>query len=544
MFVRLRASQILVLACVLAACMQLRAFAQLQVLATRPCAVRGAPLLLPVRVRGVAPTVSVVTIERADGTNHGVAQASLLWPVRVTTAQTGRWAAAANPLLVQMERPLNGSDAFLAIEIPADIPSNARLVLSASTGRTRIEPQWHDRAPDDVLDRLRERASLLVPIGTPDALLSRPDPAMPLERFRYSIGCALRSWEAPPAFVKGSPSDIAARAVTELWKAALARIASSSEGVAVEVAEMLIATCSDDSAPAPIAAWIADPTDISALLALALDRARDDAATVEAVVSWLRGRSPLLVWLEDELVDEIVIAICNPTSNEELVRLQWLVGDDAPLAALVPPAEVARVRILRPQRAAIDGVPIPTDTLDMLHLENRGQVRRFAASNDALPAGVAGVSMANFVPPLDLVAVSTTARQSVAPRTLASLRPRLDGWEIFVEARDAGAVGSGLDAAEVIGPNGATITVHASGLVDDPSAALEGSTGVNFHNYSDRYRFGFAVPPSWLDHSDGRTIVRLAFRRRIGASTFDAPFASVPWRSSARSIGIDILERE
>ncbi len=543
----------IVFACV--GCVPTSALADLIVLATRPAAVRGAPLLLPVRVRGALSASATAAILRADGSRIGPAKATMLWPVRVTAATSSRWATSGNAIIVQSERPADASDAYLAIELPAEIPPDASLEVELSGVRTRIEPQWHDPAAADLLARLTQRASALVPLGLPDALLSRPDPSMPLERFRFAIGCGLRSWEAPPEFPAGSPSDLAARAVTELWKAALARLASRSEGTAVEVAEMLIATCSDASAPAPIAAWICDPTEVSALLALALDRGRSVEATVEAVVSWLRVRSPVLAWVENETSDEIELALANPTSSEEIVRLQWLAGDDAPLAALLPPAEVTHVRVPRPLRAAIDGAPIPTDALDTLHLENRGKVRRFIATKDAVPAGIAGVSFGNFQAPLDLTAVTLGTEPTLAPRTIASLRPRLDGWEIYVEARDAepvtaaaadGSIDATLpatDSCEVIGPNESVITVNALGQVDDPSGALEGSSGVEFRRYADRYRFGFTVPPSWLERREGQTIVRLGVRRRMHAAWFDAPFASVPWRVNARTVGVDILER-
>ncbi len=211
--------------------------ADFTVLVKRPAAVRGAPLLLPVRMEDSRTTSAEVVLESASGAKLGVAHSQLLWPVHVTSVTTGRWAAAANSIEIQAQRPPNASDAYLVIELPSDIASDARLVVMSAGQRTEVHPYWHDRAAAELLPRLARRAAALVGQGAPDELLSRPDPQMPLERFRYAIGCALRSWEEPPAFDRGSPADLASRAVTELWLAALARIASKSDGVAAEVAE-------------------------------------------------------------------------------------------------------------------------------------------------------------------------------------------------------------------------------------------------------------------------------------------------------------------
>ena len=524
------------------------ASAELRVLAVRPPAVRGAPLLLPVRVAGSQSRTVEIGIEAVDGKRLGTVRGELLWPVRVTAVSVGRWATPGNPIEIEATRPAGATDAFLAIAVPIDVPPRARLIV----GTTRIDPAWRDRAPADTLARIAARVSMLGPQGERDALLSLPDPSLPLERFRFTIGVALRGWAAPTPFDDASPSSIAARAVTELWLTALARIAARSEGTAAEVAEMLVATCSDSTAPAPIAAWIADPVEVSALLSLALDPERSEDAMVEAVVSWLRVRSPLLVWIDDESRGEVVLAMANPTSVEEIVRIQWLAGDEPPLAALVPPTEVVRVRFPRPRCAEIDGVPIPVAGLDMLRVENRGQVRRITTSPGVIGASVGGNSFVAFTPPLDLVTVATGARSAATPipRTLAALRPRLEGWEIFVEARGF-AQSSTLpdprairDAIEIVGPAGASITVRSDGSVDDPTDALEGLGGVRFRTFSDRYRIGFTVPPAWIDRSGGRTIVTLGFRRRLDGVFFDAPLAVVPWREVPRTIDIDILSRE
>ena len=300
-----------------------------------------------------------------------------------------------------------------------------------------------------------------------------------------------------------------------------------------------------------------DPTDkwspVTCDDKLPTEIANNDKYTPEFIIPRGIGYYHKRDWeIDDESRGEVVLAMANPTSVEEIVRIQWLAGDEPPLAALVPPTEVVRVRFPRPRCAEIDGVPIPVAGLDMLRVENRGQVRRITTSPEVIGASVGGNSFVAFTPPLDLVTVATGARSAATPipRTLAALRPRLEGWEIFVEARGF-AQSSTLpdprairDAIEIVGPAGASITVRSDGSVDDPTDALEGLGGVRFRTFSDRYRIGFTVPPAWIDRSGGRTIVTLGFRRRLDGVFFDAPLAVVPWREVPRTIDIDILSRE
>ena len=542
--------------------------ADMQVLSARPPAVRGEPLLIPVRFDGSASGTVDVTIDapRPDGRAERVARlrAGVVWPVRVREAVTGRWARSGSPLVLEATRPAGATDAYVAIELPAGIPARSTLSIGGST----VEPAWHDRAPDGLLERLAARASMLVPQGAPDARLSRPDPTLPFERIRFTLGRALRGWEGPATTDALDTSNaIAARASTALWMAALARIASVSEGTAAEAAELLVATATDPQAPAPIAAWLADPGEISALLTLALDPARTDEAMVEAVVTWLRVRTPLLIWIEEETRDDVAIAMVNPTSGEEVVRLEWIERDllsdsDPPVATIVPPTETVRLRIPRARGAEIDGAAIPGGGPEILRIENRGIVRSLPIAPAAVRARPSGVELAPFVAPLDLPTVAAGARAPdlPAPPMAALLRPRLEGWEILVDSRGAppgaatdvaasGVAAAGVtasggaseDRVEIAGRDGRVVRVFRNGRVEDPDGVLADGPGVAVREFGDRWRLALLVPPAWLDRTGAATLVEVGFRRRIGTSVFDAPSASPPWRAVPRTIAVDIL---
>lgn len=540
----------------------------LRVLAPRPTAVRGAPLLLPVRCSGMVPS-RVEVVFQVLNRKPIVGSALVLWPVRVTRASGGRWATSANPVTFELVQPPGATDAFLAIEPTSEVVDDSQVhgapmeFESFSVAGQSVRPTWFDAAPPDLLKAIAARASMVAPAGVVDPRLARPETDLPLERFRASIGSALRGWEEPLPFDAGSANDIAARATTALWHAALGRLSARSTALAAEVAELLVATCGVDAEDAtsdatdpdaasrespnsPIAAWLADPAEITTLLSLLLEPSRTVDQLPDAVASWLRVRSPLLAWIDDETRDDVVIAMANPSSGEQLVRLTWVGSNEPPLAALLGPSSFQRVRIARPHAASLDGSPLPHDASDMLRIENAGYARVLPVLPIAIDAGVEGRTLVNFVPPIDLASLARGGASqggvpSPVPRTMAAVRPRLEGWEIFVEARDV--VSGAADAVEIAGPRGAVVRVTSAGAVEDPSGALAGSAGVEFAAYADQYRLGFVVPPSWIDRRDGRLVVPVGFRRVVGETRFDAPFAVAPWRAIPRTIPIDIRVR-
>ena len=532
-----------------------RASAAVRVLVERPAAVEGAPLLVPVRVDGAERGPVPLRATAPNGASVAC-EGRLLWPVRpdAGSADGARWAAASNELRLVADRPANQADAYLAI----DLPPAARGATSIALANGRILPRWLPAASDDLLVRLAQRVSAIVPEGAPDARLTLPDPSAPFERFRFTLGCALRNWPAPPAFDADSPDGIAARATTAMWLAALDRIAAASEGTAAEFAEALVATCREEGAPAPIAAWIADPVELATLLSLAIDPSKDGAVLVDSIVSWFRVRSPLVLWIEDETRDTVVLAIANPTSSEEVVRISWLESvwldaNDPPLAALVAPSESLRVRIPRPSRSEADpNAPPPTETeaglsrrgdAPSLRIEHRGQARIVAASPEMLPVGTTGPALVSFRQALTLVSAVTGAAMPAPDglRTFVSLRPRLDGWEVFAEVRCPDGP-TEADALAIVGLGATTVRVRGDGTIDDPSGVLAGAT-VEWKAYKDRFRLSFALPPAWIDRVEGRADVALGLRRSGAQGSVDAPFASVPWRETPRTVSFDLLAR-
>jgi hypothetical protein len=519
----------------------------LKVLSTRPAAIEGAPLVVPVRLGAPPPAgreVAPIRVEFRDAAGKSVAKvdATVAWPVLPEEGESdpNRWATASNALRLVARRPADATDAYLLLEPPAGTRSGATMIVAGQ----RVDPAFYPAADPAVLGRVAERASAIAARMPHEPRLSLPDPRAPFERFRHAVGALVRGWPEPEPFAAGSADDMAARATTALWLAAIARVAAASEATAAELAEALVATADDGDARLQVAAWIADPSEIASILALALDRARAPAAIADAIATWLRQRSPIIVWVDDDGLNWVGVAIANPLPEEAIVRLRWLGGDDPPIATIVPAASIIRARIARRVPAASDDLPVPRAPAESLVIEHRDQSKRVVGPPSVLGAGASGPAFGTFLRPLDIVGIATGGAQSASPQyqTRASLRPRLDGWEVFIEAsfpRNADLEARGR--VTVVGPAGEAVTIAADGSVTDVAGILGEHAGVDFAAYPDRFRASFLVPPSWIDRSGGETMVTLGFRRESAAGRSDAVFPATPWRRLPRAVRVDLF---
>lgn len=521
------------------------ATAQVAAVSREATAVRGAPVLIEVRV-GADATLPPLEIVSPSGA-RAPAEARVIWPFvpPIGRGALVRWACASNPLRMADERPAGADSAYLAVELPAGLEDRAQIAFGASA----VTLSLVDAAPADLLAQLATRASMVAPQGERDAMLSLPDPDAPFERFRFELGAALRAWPEPSPFPEASGNAIAARAHSALWRAALARILESGAGPAVELAELLVASCGDATAPAQIAAWIAHPEELRTVQRLALDREFSGARLASGINEFLRVRSPVLWWVEDSDRESVTVAFANPSTRAQVVRYQWVAGSDIdvlPLVLDVPAAEVRRARITRPapseQRLVKSDAPAAVEQL-------RVQCGNFAANVTAPPASLSvtprGIEVAECFAPLNLLSVSVGARtKSLAVRgTTLAVRERLAGWEIFIELLDIDGTGGGSsDSLSAYGGTGGSVRIDASGAVSTQACDLAVDT-VEFRASAGRARASFFVPPEWIRREETGTGVDLGFRRTFAAGFADAPFACVPWRKSPRTAAIDLSAR-
>lgn len=510
-------------------------------LAREAVAVRSEPLMVEVRVTAMESPAPVVLV--ADERRQELAS-RLLWPYLPLPVGKSllRWASASSPLRFSDTRPAGSALAWLSVAIPADAPDGAVLEIAGS----RVQLAIFDPGPEDLFERIARRASMLVPQGAPDPMLTLPDPGAPLERFRYAIGSPMRGWPQPEPFAQSSADRLAERAHTALWCAALWRTMQASPGTATELAELLVASCADATAPAPIAAWIASPDELRSILRLAFSRDFEGERLAASVNEFLRVRSGVLWWIEDSDAASITIAIANPTTRDAVAKTQWLAGSDEdtlPAAIAAPAVSVVRQRIMRPTIERNPLSPEQPVALEQLRLACGASTEVVAAPRARVSIDAGGLEIADTFAPLHLVAVSPGRRGAVASgSTRISVRERLAGWEIFAEARVSTPGGAVDGAFLTVGPGEGLVRVDASAATTGESVDLP-PDAIAFARYGDRFRTSVVLPAEWIRRDEGATVAEVGFRRELEGGFADAPFACVPWRARPRTILLDLSTR-
>ena len=505
--------------------------------------VRGEPVFIEVRV-GVDASIGGLEFSKRGGESRNSIEGRLYWPYlpAPTEGALVRWAAPSNPLRLSETRPIGAKSALLVVTIP---PSAAEELLLFVGGRA-VALRVFEPGAADMFDQLAKRAGLIAPQGEREASLSLPDAAAPFERFRFSIGVPMRGWPEPPPFKEGSGDELAARASTALWRAALSRVAAGGIGPATELAEQLVASCSDETAPAPIAAWIASPEELRSVLNLAFEREFSPARVAASVNEFVHVRAPVLWWIEDSDRLTVTLAMANPTTHARLVQYQWLAGSETdllPLVVEVPAAEVRRARI---ERAAVvrsafaAGQP---DAIERLQVSCEGHAENLQVSPGMIRVPGGGLTLSECFAPLNLVSVARDGRGAMRlSTTRIAVRERLTGWELFLDV--GGVDGDDAVAAQehalwTVGSDGGSVRVDGSGAVTILESSL-GAEAVEFAAFPERFRAATVFPSEWIRREEGTTILQVGFRRLFPGGFADAPFATVPWRTRPRTIELEL----
>lgn len=531
------------LLCAFAASIAGSARAQIVPVVREVVAVRGSPALIEVRVGADESTPIVM---RKTGADMAI-EARLVWPF-VPRVGGGpdeipltRWASAANPLRLSDVRMPGASSAYLVIEVPPDAPDRTLVLIAGAAVVLNV----FDDAEPGFLQQLASRASMVSPQGARDPMLTLPDPSSPFERFRYQLGVAMRGWQEPEPFAEGTGDALAARSVCATWRAALSRLTSGGVGPAVELAELLVATCTDESAPAPIAAWIAGPDELGGILRIAFERDFAVDRLSASLNELLRVRTPIFWWIDDSDRDSVTVAFANPTTRPQVARYQWVVGSEndlVPLALEVPAAEVRRARINRPSSKdapILAGEPM---AVERLRISSGNSSLNLLVPPAFLPSDARGVEFAEFAAPLTLARVQglSSAAAPALRSVRVAIRERLSGWEIYAELN--GSEGS----ITAVGTKQGSVRVDAGGSVGVEQCGIEAET-VEFTAYESSVRASFVVPVEWIlrsEDDEARTILEVGLRRECAGGFVDAPFASVPWRPRPRTAAIDLSARQ
>jgi hypothetical protein len=511
----------------------------------RPVAVRGGVMLLPLapkRPRAGWPATAEVRFENGRAMVGAVA-----WVDRAVPTGPPRWTDDPRHLSI---RPIRSDDAapgrpYLLVRVPEAATG------ALDFGGQRLEPTWFDRpAPGPTAP------------GPSPARIDRPDPSSPFEHWR-GVLLAERLGEPSPA--PPWPADdvrtLFAEHQADLWRIALARLQAIDLPAAVACRSRLTQLAADRGRK--FAAWVADPTQTAALLAMLLDVGSSREMMAAAARQWLAERDPLLIWIESPGGDRTRLAVVNRTEQTLIGRFTWPGREEIPIAVEFRPEALQEVLIDRPiavgspDRSADDG---PDRRPWPLEIDVEGRTYEVTVGAPYDVARPPGAFVRTLRPPLSLAEVEMRAVQPVdeARACFVNVRRRFGRWEVFFECRRTGGddvVGAaGADAPApalrqqdrvvpipgedsvqlLLGPatdaDGVQLIVPELGGFQVRRGRDDGSLQVFRRSYEDRWYCRIVLPAAWLP-TDGSPLV-IGCARTIGRdqSVQIAPGFTTPWR--------------
>ena len=501
-----------------------------------PAAVRGGVLLLPVALdaaEGGAPPIPRVRF--GDGrVESGVL--GVVVPSR-PDGEARCWTTSAEGISIEAWSPaLADRPMLLLVRSPAGVEGPVQLLRRDGGVAETIEPRWLEPAP------AREPA----PGGTlPDfGPLALPDPHHPLEYFRVVL-LADRYGVSPPPPPGDAAGALAALHGAEVWRAALARVARASRGVAAEIRERLTATVSLEDPPGQpreIAAWLADPVALRRLLALMLDPERTDRAVMQGALAWIRARPETVLWPVLALPDRVELEIANPGFEQVVLRCRWIEGDPIPSAAIVPARALRTIRLARPL--------LGSTAAEVLSIHSPRADRRVDLGVAPLAARPPGLSLGSFRPTLTLADAEAGRMPAAAPQreAFAEVRRRGGRWELFIECfRPEGTRDDRLRIE--LGPPQRRVAVVE---VSEHGPLPSGLAVAHRRSHGDRWRCRIELPQAWLAASlvglDAPAL-GLAVERLLVVEAPTGPplrerstlgLAAPPWRTDLPTIAVDL----
>lgn len=390
--------------------------------------------------------------------------------------------------------------------------------------------------------RVRADAPVLPVPPTPAD--DRPDPGTPAEHWRWAVLA-----ERQGARIAEPRGDAASRALARslegLWLGGLERVRSQSAGIHAELVDLLVGVAEDRDAGRTVAAWVARPAELRALLSILIDPQRTDAEVAQAALSWARERWACTAWIAADAGDRVQLAVANPTAGERSLRAVWRnsAGESLPAAVVAPPRRLVHVWLdrpaLRPQPGTAAADRARTEAID---LGDGSAAFRVAVGAREYPVRPPGLWTGTFAPPLTLAEAQASVLAPPDPpwRTELSLRKRGERWEMLVEAfRPAGAPDPASDRVTVrFGDPAAPViefAVSADGSLE-VAAGRDDGVSAGFMSWGDRWRARVELPEAWLPSAmPGARPFLFAAERTPGSvrARQTAGLALPPWAHAA-----------
>ena len=500
------------------------------------------------RVACVPGGVAAIPVQRTEGEP---------WPSRMEV-RVGELNAVATLVWVGMRaddgarawtRSPEQFDAMVVADMPAEpLPESVgevfAMVTLPASGEGALEIAGVPLRADWLPPPRRVRADAPVLQLPPTFADDRPDPAAPAEFWRWSLLAERQG--ARIGEPRGDAADrLLARYLEGLWLAGLERVRAESPGIHAELVELLTGTAEDQENRRTVAAWIARPAELQALLAILVDGERPAKDAAQAALTWARERWTCTPWIERDEGDRVLLAVANPTAGDRVVRVSWRNGgpDSVPTAIMARPRRVTRAWIDRLPLAPAAGAPVAERTrAEALDAVDAGIPRRIDVGAREYPVQPPGLPFGLFVPPLSLAEAQAGAIGPPDPawRTTMSLRKRGDRWELFIEAfRPAGSSSPADDGVTVRFGDPASptheFTVSAGGSLEMRAGADDG-VSAGFMSWADRWRARVELPEAWLPTAmPGARPLLLSAERTPGSvrGRQSAGLARPPWQPAA-----------
>lgn len=532
-----------------------------------PLAVRGGVLMLPLFAREAGdqwPTT--MTLVLADGREL---TGPLGWMEGAPAPAQRRWTDDPRYLRVRAIEPgddtsLRGSGTpYLLVRLPYDASGRIRF------GGQTLAPRWRDKRRFE--DRLGQPAHQrrLELAASP----AYPDPTSPLEYWRWVLLASRSGYDPPAAAAYGEIGALVAEHYNDLWQLGLSRLATTNPGIAAQCRDLLTQTCQDGDKE--FAAWVVDPASLTELLNVMLNFNREDRVIAERALIWADERDLLIIWPQTAALDQITLAVANPSFEAAVLRFEWPdVADSIPLAVEIEPRVLTRVHLDRPpppERAPLavaDSEPDDSQKL-VIHHDGRQRIVRFGQRSVVVQPP--GVIVGPLRAPLTLMEARAHQQRIVAAdqTTFVQIRKMHERWEIFFECRrtaqsipgetrDLGLAASFWDSTQTeaftlcLGsPSNSdafevVLTIAEAGAWRLFAGSNDGTLEVHRRSYADRWYGRVVVPTSWLggDPELGAlpTIRAFAFVRTHGdsAAIESGPDARVPWRRRTGGVALDL----
>ena len=351
-----------------------------------------------------------------------------------------------------------------------------------------------------------------------------------------------------------------AQSKEQLWRVGFDRLARCSRSVAATCRDLLTNTTSDGETP--YACWVVRRDSLDHLLSILLDQNSNSRQLANRALVWAQAQQPYLQWLEQAFGTHIVLAIANPTVENEVIELRWqgeggaLQGEKQQgaiaLAAQVPAGNTLHYELERPPMLDLSMFgPEPTFQLQQLHVSIGDKEFSFPIVPSSAIASPPNVQLATLYPLWNLHSIQRSTPDPIHSSLATSVQVRklLGAWEIFVDCNGL-AQGEffpseltdlsqlrGVEALTILHPStDAMLCVSPEG--DTIQRNIPSDAQVHSSSNTNSWSVRVVLPSNWVRNEELSFSIVRSHGDSMQIET--GPLPCVPWHIQPTPIVIDI----